>query len=74
MAKLQSVYYHIQNSLEVAVHPVQQARHHRLAINLFTSNKLFDLFKDLQWLARNYGFNLLTKLSSYVFQVDTSYV
>ena len=60
MAKLRSMYDHIHDSFEVAVHTMQQAQHHRLAVDLFSSEKLFDLFEDLQSLAKNYGFKLLT--------------
>ena len=56
------------------MHTVQQAQHHRLAVDLFSAEKLFDIFEDLQSLATNYGFKLLTKLPSDRFQVKTSYV
>ena len=38
MAKLRSMYDHIQHALKVAVQTVQQAQHHRLAIDLFSSD------------------------------------
>ena len=74
VAQLSSMYGQIQSALEVAVHTVQQAQHHRLAIDLFSADKLNDLFDDLQSLAGYYGFILLTKLPSDLFQVETSYV
>ena len=58
MPKLRSMYDHISGALEVAMHTVQQAQYHRLSIGLFSSLKLFDLFEDLQSLARSYGFKL----------------
>ena len=74
MAHLCSVYDHIQHALEVAVHTVQQAKHHRLGVNLFSADKLFGTFEDLQSLAKSYGLKLLTKLPSDLFQVERSYV
>ena len=68
------MYDHIHDALEVAVHTVQHAQHDCLGIDLFSSDKLFDLFEDLQSLAHSYGFKLLTKLPSDLFQVKTSYV
>ena len=74
MAHLRSMHNHIQHALDVNVHTVQQAQHHRLAVNLFSAEKLFDTFEDLQSLATNCGFKLLTKLQSDLFQAETSYV
>ena len=74
MTLFRSMHDSIQHALEVAVHTVQQAQHHRLAIDLLSSGKLFDLFEDLQSLASNYGFKLLTTLPSDLFQVETSYI
>ena len=63
-----SMHDDIQHALEVAVHKVQQAQHHRLAIDLLSAEKLFDLFEDLQSLASHYGFKLLTTLPSNLFK------
>ena len=71
MAMLRSMHDHIQHALEVAVHTVQQALHHRLSVDLFSSEKLFDLFEGLQSLASSYGFKILTKLPSNLLQVET---
>jgi hypothetical protein len=72
-ARWRYMYDKIHAATDVAVHVVQQAQHHRLAVDLLSSDNLANLFSDLSDLALLNGCQLLPKLPSDLFQVEVSY-
>ena len=67
------MYDKIHAATDVAVHVVQQAQHHHLAVDLLSPENLSNLFSELSVLAFHNGCQLLPKLPSDLFQVELSY-
>jgi len=73
MATLNGMYFRLKDSLEVAVHTIQQAQHRRLAIDFLSPDTLRMLFEDLTSIAQEKGFFPLTNQPSDLLQIETSY-
>lgn len=61
-------------ALRQVIHAVQQAHHHRLAIDYFEPDTLNDLYETIQQQAKANKYKLLTKYPSDLFQLEASYM
>jgi len=52
---------------------IQQAQHHRLAIDFLTANQLLSLFQQIQNQAKRFGYKTIIERPSELFQLDASY-
>ena len=52
---------------------VQQAQHHRLAVDFLTAKQLMGLFQQIQNQAKQFGYRTIIERPSELFQLDASY-
>ncbi len=64
----------IKTAVKQAVHAVQQAHHHRLAIDYFDAETLQDIYQTIASQAEKAKYRLLTKFPSDLFQLEVSYM
>jgi hypothetical protein len=64
----------IKTEVKQAVHAVQQAHHHRLAIDYFDAETLQDIYDTIAEQAKAARYRLLTRFPSDLFQLEVSYM
>jgi hypothetical protein len=64
----------IKAALNQCVHAVQQAHHHRLAIDYFDPETLHDIYDTIIHQAKEARYRLLTRFPSDLFQLEVSYM
>jgi hypothetical protein len=52
---------------------IQQAQHHRLAVDYLSGKQLFNLFQSIQNQAKRFGYQTIIERPSDLFQLDVSY-
>ena len=72
-ARLSRLENQIKDRIQISVHLVQQAHHHRLSIDFLPQIQVQALFLKLQKLANLHGCTLLLEQPSDLFQIETSY-
>ena len=64
----------LKTAVTKVIHAVQEAHHHRLAVDYLTPRDLHDLYNQIQDTADQSKYKLLTKFPSDLFQLELSYL
>lgn len=64
----------IKTAMKQCVHAVQQAHHHRLAIDYYDPETLKDIYDTIKYQAKEAKYKLLTRYPSDLFQLEVSYM
>jgi hypothetical protein len=64
----------VRASIQQAIHAIQQAHHHRLAIDYFDPETLQNIYQTLSEQAADSRYHLLTRFPSDLFQLELSYL
>lgn len=73
IARLRSQINALSDQITRIEHVVQQAQHHRLAIDYLTPKQLVELFNQVQHHAKRFGYRIIIERPSEFFQLDASY-
>jgi uncharacterized coiled-coil protein SlyX len=63
----------ITNRVQQMESAIQQAQHHRLAVDYLSGKQLFNLFQSVQNQAKRFGYQTIIERPSDLFQLDVSY-
>jgi len=64
----------LRSALKQCIHAVQQAHHHRLAVDYFDPETLSDIYETIKHQAKETKYRLLTRFPSDLFQLEVSYM